>query len=269
MPSVQYTVKNIIAEFLGTMFLIIAAIGSIVLSSQVWGAGIPLSVFINAVAVGFILFALIETFGPISGAHFNPAVTLALWLSGETGRKKAIVYIISQLLGAIVGILMVNIIFYDTTQTLFFISDNDKLTPFTFISETICTFLLVAVIFGCVRGGSNKTSLAVGLVVGGMIITTSSTMYANPAVNLARIFTDSIAGVTPITALVWAIAQIVGALVASYVMVYLYPVKLSPKTSAIRERPPAPCTAFDCNSNIPIVNRTGCAPFDCETEKKS
>ena len=263
MEGTEFQTRNLLAEFLGTAFLIFAALGSIVLANQVMGADLPLSVFINAIAVGFILFALIETFGPISGAHFNPAVTLALLSSKEISRRKASFYIASQLSGAMVGVLMVNLLFFDTTQALFIISDNDKLTAATYLSEIVGTFLLVAVIYGCVRGGSDKTSLAVGLMVGGMIMATSSNMFANPAINLSRIFTDSIAGIAPTTALIWASAQIIGALTAAYVMSYLYPTKLSPKGSSGGGRPAAQCSAFDCTQNGGR-EEAPCAPFDCK-----
>ena len=239
MSYVKEHSRNMVAEFLGTMGLIMVAIGSILMPELVWGSTMSYEfVFINAVAVGFILFALIETFGPLSGAHFNPAVTLAQLYSKEIVPKKAAIYILSQLSGALFGVLLVNAMFYDTTQALVFVSENEKATLSTLLSEFVCTFLLVAVIYGCVRGRSKNTSLAVGLFVGGMIVTTSSTMYANPAVDLARIFTNTACGIAPLSSLAFMAASILGALAAVLVFNWLYPLKLDEDQK---------CDPFDCS----------------------
>jgi len=234
----QYS-RNMVAEFLGTMGLIMAAIGSILMPELVWGSTMAYEfVFINALAVGFILFALIETLGPLSGAYFNPAVTLAQLYSKEISSKKAALYILAQLSGALFGVLLVNAMFYDTTQALVFVSENERATLPTFLSEFVCTFLLVAVIYGCVRGRSRNTSLAVGLFVGGMIVTSSSTMYANPAVDLARIFTNAACGIAPMSSLAFVLASILGALTAALVFDWLYPTKLDNDQK---------CDPFDCS----------------------
>lgn len=239
MDFIRQHSRNMVAEFLGTMGLIIVAIGSVLMPELVWGSTKAYEyVLINAVAVGFILFALIETFGPLSGAHFNPAVTLAQLYSKEISSKKAALYIISQLSGALFGVLLVNAMFYDTTQALVFVSENEKATLSTFLSEFVCAFLLVAVIYGCVRGRSKNTSLAVGLFVGGMIVTTSSTMYANPAVDLARIFTNAACGIAPLSSLSFMVASILGAIAAVLVFNWLYPLKLNEDQK---------CDPFDCS----------------------
>ncbi|MCL2143640.1 MAG: aquaporin family protein [Methanomassiliicoccaceae archaeon] len=232
--------RGLIAEFLGTMGLIIVAIGSIILPQMVWGSVLPYEfVLINAIAVGFVLFALIETFGPLSGAHFNPAVTLALTVSGECSPKKAGCYITAQLIGALVGVLLVNVFFYDTVQGLLFVSDVDRSSIYLIVSEFFCAFMLVAVIFGCVRGGSSRTPMVVGLFVGGMIITTSSTMFANPAVDIARIFTNAACGIAPVSALWFMIANIAGGIAAAILFGWLYPKKLKEGEK---------CDAFDCSA---------------------
>ncbi|MDR0334853.1 MAG: aquaporin family protein [Methanomassiliicoccaceae archaeon] len=232
--------RGVAAEFLGTMALIVVVIGSVILSQHVWGSALPYEfVFINAIAVGFVLFALIETFSPLSGAHFNPAVTISLTVAGECSKKKAAYYICAQLAGALAGVLLVNVFFYDTVQGLFFVSDIDRSSIYLIISEFFCAFMLVGVIFGCVRGGSNKTSLAVGLFVGGMILATSSTMFANPAVNIARIFTDAACGIAPLSALYFTLADIAGAVAAALVFGWLYPKKLKKGEK---------CDAFDCST---------------------
>ena len=116
--------------------------------------------------------------------------------------------------------------------------DIDRSSIYLIMSEFFCTFMLVAVIFGCVRGGSSRTPLVVGLFVGGMILTTSSTMFANPAVNLARIFTEAACGIAPLSSLYFSIAGIAGAICAAFVFGWLYPKKL--KTGE-------KCDAFDCS----------------------
>ena len=233
--------RGLTAEFLGTMMLVFVAIGSIVLPQLVWGSAAPYEfVFISAIAVGFVLFALIETFGPLSGAHFNPAVTIALTVAKECSPKKAAYYIMMQLAGAIVGVLLVNLFFFEHLQEgLFYISSNDRSSIYLVLSELFCVFMLIGIIFGCVRGGSNKTSLAVGLFVGGMILASSSTMFANPAVGLARIFTEAACGIAPLSALYFSIAGITGAVIGAIVFGWLYPKKLKKGEK---------CDAFDCST---------------------
>lgn len=239
MDSCESLSRNMLAEFLGTMGLIIVCIGSIILPQLVWGSTEAyIFVFVNAVAVGFVLFALIECFGPASGAHFNPAVSLAQVVSKEMGLKKAAYYIFAQISGAMAGILLLNMMFYDTLGALLFVSDNNKATLSTCLSEFVCTFMLLTIIFGCVRGRSDKTSLAVGLFVGGMIVATSSTMYANPAVDLARVFTNSACGIAPLSSLLFMASGILGAISASIVSGWLYPVKLEEGEK---------CEPFDCS----------------------
>ena len=231
--------RSLVAEFIGTMGLIIAAIGSIILTTMVWGTDLRLcSFFINAIAVAFILFALIETFGPLSGAHFNPAVTVAFTVSGECAPKKAVFYIAAQLSGALFGVLLLGIFFFDHLSGLFVISEIERSGISLVLSEFFCAFMLVAIIFGCVRSGSNKTSLAVGLFVGGMILATASTMFANPAVSIARIFTETACGIAPLSALYFILANVAGAIAAAFTFGWLYPKK--PKEEV--------CEAAACNA---------------------
>ncbi|HSV42026.1 MAG TPA: MIP/aquaporin family protein [Methanomassiliicoccales archaeon] len=227
--------QNLTAEFLGSMFLVIVAIGSTILPIEVFHVDIGIAVFMNAMAVAMVLFALIETFAPISGAHFNPAVTLSLMISKDIAPRKAALYILVQMVGAFVGLLVTHLMFWDVNQTLITISENGK-TPSLYFAEFIGTFALMAVIYGCVRSGSKSTPLAVAYVVGGMLITTSSTMYANPAVTFARMFTYAICGITPGDAIIFIIAEIIGAIVAAYVIgKVLYPKKLD-----------TVCSPFNC-----------------------
>jgi len=231
MPTLK---QNLLAELLGTMFLVIAAIGSTILAFNVLQGNLALAVFMNGIAVAFVLFALIETFGSISGSHFNPAVTLALMASGETPKRKAAFYIIVQFAGGLLGLLLVHLMFYDTIPVLIDFSDK-VMGAGLVLAEFIGTFLLVGVIMGCVRGGSKHTGLSVALVVGGMLITTSSTMFANPAVTLSRVFTYAICEICLPSALLFIAAEIAGAIAAAFTFGYLFPQKLKDK-----------CDPFDC-----------------------
>lgn len=224
--------RNLLAEFLGSMFLVVVAIASVLLPFNLDGSTVVIAVFINALAVAFVLFALIETLGPVSGAHFNPAVTLAFFAAKEIDKKKAASYIAVQFAGGFLGMLVAHLMFYGTTSTFYpdtsilvTISSNVKSLPLYF-AEFVGTFLLVGVIFGCVRGGSQHTGLSVALVVGGMLVTTSSTMFANPMVTFSRVFTYAICGIAPESALCFIIAEVLGAVSAAAVFGYLYPRKL-------------------------------------------
>lgn len=239
--------QSMIAEFIGSMFLVIAAIAPGILGINVLGAGLPLSILMNAIAVGFILFALIETLGPLSGSNFNPAVTLALLFTKETTPKRAAGYISAQMAGGFVGLVFTHLMFYDTVPTVLTISDSSKSAGLIF-AEFIGAFLLLVVIYGCVRGHSKQTSMTVGLVVGGMLLATASTMYANPMVTFARVFTYSISGIAPVSASLFIVVEILGALAGAYVMTRLYPTKHEDRVCD-----PYNCTA-ECASPIMVLD---------------
>ncbi len=260
MPTLK---QNLMAEFIGSLFLVVVAIGSTILPMTLSGVTIALVVFINAVAVAMVLFALIESLGSISGAHFNPAVTLALLSAKQISPRKASYYIMAQLAGGLVGLLVVGFMFYDFNSAILTVSGNAKNYGQVF-AEFIGTFILIGVIIGCVRGGSKHTGLSVAFVVGGMLITTASTMYANPMISLTRIFTYAICGIAPDWATLFVIAEIVGALVAAYVFGIMFPTKLREK-----------CDPFECPPQKPIAigMDTGpkiekCAPYECPKDIK-
>jgi glycerol uptake facilitator-like aquaporin len=246
------------AEFIGSMFLVVAAIGSTILPMTLPGITIALAVFINAVAVALVLFALIEALGSISGAHFNPAVTMALLFAKQITPKRAGYYIVAQIVGGLIGLLIVGLMFYDYNSTILTISGNVKNYGQVF-AEFIGAFILLGVIIGCVRGGSKHTGLSVAFVVGGMLITTASTMYANPVVSLARVFTYAICGIAPYWAIMFVIAEVVGALSAAYVFGIMFPTKLKEK-----------CDPFECPPQKPIriamdmgSSTEACSPYEC------
>ena len=208
--------SQILSEYLGSLFLVMAAISPIILFHQILEAGIGLAVLADALAVGFILFALIEIFGPIGGAHFNPAVSLAMVLGGKTGWKGALIYILAQIAGGLTGTIFSHLMFYHKIPKLIDVSEVTR-PGGNYFAEILGTFILVLVILLLVHNQSDKLSLAVGMLVGGQLIATSSTMFANPQVTLARIFTYSAAGVKPFDGAIFVLMQIIGAVLAGLV----------------------------------------------------
>ena len=202
-----------ICEFIGSMFLVIAAISPIILFTEVLKVDISIAVLADAIAVGFVLFALIEIFGPICTAYFNPVVSIVMALNKDISWSKALVYSFWQILGGITGMILSHVMFYDHVQKLMVVS-NIQRTGGTFIAEILGTFILVLCIFSLVHQKSDKTSLVVGLLVGGMLLSTSSTMFANPQVTIARFFTYSAAGIRPIDGMIFIIMQIIGGVLA-------------------------------------------------------
>lgn len=209
------------AEFLGSLFLVMAAISPIILFHQTLQSSIGLAVLADAVAVGWILFALIEIFGPISGAHFNPAVSLSLAFSGKLKWRYLPAYILSQICGGLVGTVSSHLMFYHQNPTLVQVATVTR-NDGAFASEMLCTFILVFAIHALVAHQSGKLPLVVGLLVGGQLVATSSTMFANPQVTIARMFTYSAAGVRPTDGLVFIGLQLAGAILATVVWRLLF-----------------------------------------------
>ena len=205
--------SKIISEYLGSLFLVMAAISPIILFNRVLDAGIGVAVLADALAVGFILFALIEMFAPISGAHFNPAVSLAMVLGGQMKWTQAPIYIFAQIAGGLTGTVCSHLMFYHETPKLIAVSEVTRAGG-NYFSEILCTFILVLAIFLLVQSQSEKTSLVVGMLVGGQLIATSSTMFANPQVTFARMFTYSAAGVKPVDGGMFILMEIIGAVLA-------------------------------------------------------
>ena len=210
----EYSITaQILSEYLGSLFLVMAAISPIILFNRVLNAGIGLAVLADALGVGTILFALIEIFGPVSGAHFNPAVTLATVICGTMSLKRAALYIVTQIAGGLTGTIFSHLMFYHEIPHLIAISEVTR-PGGSYFSEIICTFILILTILLLVQRRSNKISIVVGLLVGGQLIATSSTMFANPQVTLARMLTYSAAGVKPTDGLVFIVMQVIGTVLA-------------------------------------------------------
>lgn len=202
-------------ELIGSMFLIIAAVAPMILFIEILGSSLAVAVIADALAVGFVLFALIEIFGPICTAYFNPAVCLALAMNKEITIIQAISYSIFQITGGLIGVIAVHLMFYDSIPKIMEISMVQR-SGGAYLGEILGTFILVVCIMSLVHQKSNRTSLVVGFLVGGMLLSTSSTMFANPQVTIARIFTYSAAGIQITDATIFIILQFFAAAIAFF-----------------------------------------------------
>jgi glycerol uptake facilitator-like aquaporin len=208
------------AEALGTAFLLAIVVGSGIMGERLAGGNIAIALLANALATGAGLAALILTFGPISGAHFNPAVTLADAAQGGLPWREAPLYIVMQLLGAFAGVAAAHLMF---GESLFAASQHARAGAAQWWAEFVATFGLLCVIWGCVRARPEAIPFAVGAYITAAYWFTASTSFANPAVTLARSFTDSFAGIRPADAPGFLVAQLLGAAAATLVMRWLVP----------------------------------------------
>jgi glycerol uptake facilitator-like aquaporin len=212
--------RRAVAEAVGTAFLLAAVIGSGIMGERLSGGSIGLALLANTVATGAALVALILTFGPISGAHFNPAVTLCDATQGGLAWREVPVYIIAQVIGAFVGAASAHVMF---GLPLFFASKHTRSGGAQLFSEFVATFGLLAVIWGCVRLRSSAVPFAVAAYITAAYWFTSSTSFANPAVTLARSLSGTFAGIRPIDAPGFIVAQLVGAMAATMLFRWLVP----------------------------------------------
>jgi glycerol uptake facilitator-like aquaporin len=193
------------------------------------GGNVAIALLANTVATGAALVTLILTFGPISGAHFNPAVTLADASQGGVAWQEVPAYIIAQLIGAFVGVALANLMF---ELPVFFASQHVRHGASQLLSEFVATFGLLAVIWGCARQRSSAVPFAVGAYITAAYWFTASTSFANPAVTLARAASDTFAGIRPSDVPGFILAQLVGATVATVLFRWLVP-SLSARAEAV------------------------------------
>jgi len=205
--------RKVLAEFVGSCILVIASVGSYTKFTVVMENTSNMALLGNAIAVAFILAALIEMLGPISSAHFNPIVTMISYIDKTISKGLAIKYIIVQFMGGIVGVIITHLMFHDYLGYILRIATRER-NGFIYFGEFIASFILLLCILFLVKVKSDKTSLMIGLLVGGNIMATSSTNFANPQVTLARVFTDAPSGIRPFDAIVFILMQIVAALLA-------------------------------------------------------
>jgi glycerol uptake facilitator-like aquaporin len=185
-------VERLGAETLGTAFLLAAVVGSGIMGERLAGGNVALALLANSVATGAVLAALILAFFSVSGAHFNPIVSLAAASQGKLPWREAPAYIACQCLGAVVGVVAANVMFGLAPVDL---SGQMRTGPALWLSEFIASLGLIMVIGGSVRHGAGAVAAAVGCYITAAYWFTASTSFANPAVTLARVFTDSFAGI--------------------------------------------------------------------------
>ncbi len=206
------------AEFLGTAFLLATVIGSGIMAERLAGGNVALALLGNALATGAILVVLISMLGPISGAHFNPAVTATFLLRREIGVGEAGAYVLVQVIGGIVGVLAAHAMFDEPILQL---SHKVRSGPSQWFSEWVAAFGLVVTILLTLRAKAAAVPMAVGLYITAAYWFTASTSFANPAVTLARALSDTFAGIRPADVLPFIIAQMLGAGAALFVSRWL------------------------------------------------
>ena len=205
--------KRLGAEFLGTAFLLATVIGSGIMGERLSGGNVAIALLGNTIPTGAILFVLITMLGPMSGAHFNPAVTTVFALRKELPASEAVPYIVVQVFGAVVGVLAAHLMF---EEVLLQTSTKLRTGPSQWFSEWVATFGLVTVILLTLKANRSAVAASVGLYITAAYWFTASTSFANPAVTIARALSDTFAGIRPHDVLSFILAQFVGALAAAY-----------------------------------------------------
>ncbi|MEM9012250.1 MAG: MIP/aquaporin family protein [Pseudomonadota bacterium] len=211
--------RRLVAEGLGTAVLLATVVGSGIMGDQLSGGNVAVALLANSVATGAILFVLITILGPISGAHFNPAVTLAFALRREISAAHAALYIAVQCVAGVVGVIIAHGMF---AMALLQVSSTVRAGPAQGFAEVVATFGLVFTILGGIHWRPAAVPALVGLYITAAYWFTASTSFANPAVTIARTFTDSFAGIAPGNALPFILAQILGAVLAVALAGYLF-----------------------------------------------
>ena len=220
-PSPPDLPRRLASEALGTGLLIVAVVGSGIMASRLSPDDVGLQLLENAAATAAALIGLILMFGAVSGAHFNPAVTIVDRAFGAISTRDAVAYVAAQVLGGCSGALLANAMFELPT---FEWSTHERSSGALWLSELVATVGLLLVIHGCVRTGRRDVvPFAVGLWIGGAYWFTSSTSFANPAVTVARSLSDSFAGIRPASVPMFVLMQLAGAAVAVPLVRFFYP----------------------------------------------
>ncbi len=212
--------KEAVSEAVGTALLLATVIGSGIMGERLAGGNVAVALLANSLATGAGLAALILAFGPISGAHFNPAVSLCDALMGGLAWSKVPVYVLAQVLGAFLGVAAANLMF---NLPAFFASQHARTGPSQWFSECVATFGLLSIIWGTSRGRSSAVPFAVAAYITAAYWFTASTSFANPAVTLARSASDTFAGIRLQDAPGFILAQLIGAFAATALFRWLLP----------------------------------------------
>lgn len=212
--------RRVVAEALGTGILLTAVVGSGIMGERLAGGNVALALLANTTATGAALVALLLTLGPVSGAHFNPAVTLATAWQGDIPWRETPGYLVAQISGAFAGVAVADLMF---GEPVFAWSRHARSGPRMFLSEVVATFGLLVVIWGCSRLRSASTPYAVASYIAAAYWFTPSTSFANPAVTLARSASDTFAGIRPADVVPFVVAQLLGALLATALLAWIVP----------------------------------------------
>ena len=205
-------IRRLIAEWIGSLFLLATVVGSGIMAERLAEGNVAIALLGNTLPTGAILIVLILVLGPVSGAHFNPAVTLCFTLRREMQARTGLLYVTAQIAGGITGVFLANLMF---DLPVIELATTIRTGPGQWIAEFVATFGLVATILGCLKARPQAVPMAVGLYITAAYWFTSSTSFANPAVTIARTLSDSFAGIDPANAPMFIVIQLVSATMAT------------------------------------------------------
>jgi glycerol uptake facilitator-like aquaporin len=212
--------RRLSAEAIGTAFLLTAVVGSGIAAENLSGGNVALALLCNAIATGAALAVLILIFGPVSGAHLNPAVSAAFGIRGELAWNIVVLFVAAQVVGAVVGVIVAHAMF---DLALIQVSPRVRTGPGQWLAEAVAAFGLLLTILGTLRHRAEATAWAVGLYITAAYWFTSSTAFANPAVTIGRMLTDTFSGIRPTDAPAFIVAQFAGMALAVAAARVLWP----------------------------------------------
>jgi glycerol uptake facilitator-like aquaporin len=228
MPGIA---RPLAAEFFGTLFLLIAVVGSGIMAERLAGGNVAVALLANALATGAALVVLITILAPLSGAHFNPSVSLYFAVTGKLAWRVAALYALVQIPAAILGVWLTHMMF---AMPILEVSTHLRDGPSQFLAEFIATTGLLATIAGGIRFAPASTPMLAGLYITGAYWFTASTSFANPAVTIARTLTDSFSGIAPVSAPGFIAAQLAATMVAAFCLKWLFDIPGSGPKSSVR-----------------------------------
>jgi glycerol uptake facilitator-like aquaporin len=209
--------KNYLAEFIGTYILVAVVVGSGIMAENLSNGNMAVALLGNTIATGAILFVIIKMFGSVSGAHFNPAVSLVLFIRNELKQKELLLYIIFQILGGLLAVISSHYIF---ELEILQVSENIRGEIPLLVSEIIATSGLLLTILFIRKNDTQSVAIAVALFITAGYWFTSSTSFANPAVTIARIFTNTFTGIAPVSVKYFILGQLIGAFLGNTIYTY-------------------------------------------------
>lgn len=210
--------RKLFAEWLGTLFLLATVVGSGIMAERLAGGNVAIALLGNTIPTGTILAVLILVFGPISGGHFNPAVTLAFAIRREISPQHSVQYVVVQIIGGLCGVMIAHLMF---DNAIFDPSNTARTGVGQWTGEFVATFGLIMTILGCLKARPEAVPYAVGLFITAGYWFTSSTSFANPAVTIARGFTNTFSGIDPAHIAGFIVMQLIAAVAATMIMKWL------------------------------------------------